>query len=135
AMDHWQVTPDMLTFAKGVTSGYVPLGGMMVSAAIKETMESVAPADRWWHAFTYSGHPTCCAVALKNLEIMERERLCERAAEMGERLRAGLVAALGGHPHVGDIRAGKGLLAAVELVEDRAGKRNFAADKKVARRL
>jgi adenosylmethionine-8-amino-7-oxononanoate aminotransferase len=87
------------------------------------------------HAYTYSGHPTCCAVGLKNLEIMERERLWERAAAMGTRLHKGLQQALGDHKHVGDIRGGKGLLAAVELVEDRGTKASFGADKKVGPRV
>ncbi|OGK91714.1 MAG: aminotransferase [Elusimicrobia bacterium GWA2_69_24] len=135
ALEHWHVQPDILSFAKGVSSGYLPLGGIMVSKAIKETMDSVKPDDRWMHAYTYSGHPTCCAVGLKNVEIMERERLWERAATLGTRLHEGLKAALGDHPHVGDIRGGKGLLAAVELVEDRGSKASFAADKKVGNRV
>jgi len=135
ALPHWNVTADIVSFAKGVTSGYLPLGGIMVSKTIKDTMDSVKPEDRWFHAYTYSGHPTCCAVALKNIEIMEREQLAERAAAMGERLRADLTGALASHPHVGDIRAGKGLLAAVEIVEDRDTKKNFTADRKVARRV
>ncbi|MBI1960569.1 MAG: aspartate aminotransferase family protein, partial [Candidatus Rokubacteria bacterium] len=93
------------------------------------------PDDRWMHAYTYSGHPTCCAVGLANVAIMERERLWERAAALGTRLNEGLKAALGDHPHVGDIRGGKGLLAAVELVEDRGSKASFAADKKVGNRV
>jgi len=87
------------------------------------------------HGITFGGHPVSCAVALKNLEIMERERLWERAAAMGTRLHEGLKAALGDHQHVGDIRGGKGLLAAVELVEDRATKAPFAADKKIGPRV
>jgi adenosylmethionine-8-amino-7-oxononanoate aminotransferase len=87
------------------------------------------------HAYTYSGHPTCCAVGLKNIEIMERERLWENAARMGDRLHAGLQQTFKDHPNAGDIRGGKGLLAAVELVEDRATKQNFAADRKVAPRV
>jgi adenosylmethionine-8-amino-7-oxononanoate aminotransferase len=134
-LQHWNVTPDILSFAKGVTSGYLPLGGIMVTRAIKEVMDSVAPDDRWMHAYTYSGHPTCCAVALKNIEIMERERLAENAAAMGERLHAGLLAAFGDQPNAGDIRAGKGLLAAVEFVEDRTTKKNFAPQLKIAARL
>ena len=86
ALAHWNVKPDMLSFAKGVTSGYLPLGGFMVNKAIKEVMDGVKPEGRWLHAYTYSAHPTCCAVALKNLEIMQRERLWENAATMGERL-------------------------------------------------
>ena len=72
---------------------------------------------------------------MKNLEIIEREGLCENAAKMGARLHAGLIAALGAHPHVGDIRGGKGLLAAIEFVEDRTTKKNFSADRKVTSRL
>ena len=125
-LSHWSVTPDIMSFAKGVTSGYLPLGGIMVTRAIKEAMDSVSPADRWMHAYTYSGHPTCCAVALKNIEIMQRERLWENAAAMGDRLQAGLIAAFGDQPNTGDIRGGKGLLAAVEFVEDRATRKNFA---------
>ncbi len=135
AMEHWNVLPDMVAFAKGVSSGYLPLGGIMVSKEIKDTMDSVKPDDRWMHAYTYSGHPTCCAVGLANVAIMERERLWERAAAMGTRLHQGLGAALGDHPHVGDIRGGKGLLAAVELVEDRASKAAFAGDRKVGNRV
>src|SRR5213596_34714 len=135
ALSHWNVKPDIMSFAKGVTSGYLPLGGIMVSREIKDAMDSVKPEDRWMYAYTYSGHPTCCAVALKNLEIMERERLSENAAKMGARLHEGLKSTFGKHPHVGDIRGGKGLLAAVELVEDRPSKRSFTADKKIGPRI
>ena len=132
-LSHWNVTPDILSFAKGVTSGYLPLGGIMVTSAIKEAMDSVKPDDRWMHAYTNSGHPTCCAVALKNIEIMEREELSENAATMGARLQAGLIEAFGDQPNTGDIRGGKGLLAAVEFVEDRTTRKNFANDLKFAR--
>ncbi|MBI2206066.1 MAG: aspartate aminotransferase family protein [Candidatus Rokubacteria bacterium] len=135
ALTHWNVKPDIMSFAKGVTSGYLPLGGIMVTKAIKDAMDNVKPEDRWMHAYTYSGHPTCCAVALKNLEIMERERLWENAAKMGTRLHDGLKAAFGGHPNAGDVRGGKGLLAAVELVEDKATKANFAGDRKIGPRV
>ena len=135
ALEHWNVLPDIVSFAKGVSSGYLPLGGIMVSKAIKQAMDDVKPEDKWMHAYTYSGHPTCCAVGLKNLEIMERERLWERAAAMGTRLHKGLQQALGDHKHVGDIRGGKGLLAAVELVEDRGTKAAFGADKKIGPRV
>jgi len=135
AMEHWNVEPDIMAFAKGVSSGYLPLGGIMVSKAIKEAMDNVAPEDRWMHAYTYSGHPTCCAVGLQNIAIMERERLWERAAALGTRLHEGLKSALGDHPHVGDIRGGKGLLAAVELVEDRKTKASFPADRKIGNRV
>jgi putrescine---pyruvate transaminase len=124
-LSHWDVTPDIITFAKGVTSGYVPLGGMLVSRDIRQAMDEVSPADRWMHAYTYSGHPTCCAVALENIAIIERERLDEHATAMGGRLHAGLAAAFADHPNAGDVRGGRGLLAAVEFVEDRATRQNF----------
>jgi adenosylmethionine-8-amino-7-oxononanoate aminotransferase len=135
ALEHWNVMPDILSFAKGVTSGYLPLGGIIVSKPIKEAIDSVKPEDRWMHAYTYSAHPTCCAVASKNIEIMQREKLAENAAKMGQRLHAALVAAFGDHQNVGDIRGGKGLLAAVEFVADRATKTNFTDDRQVASRL
>lgn len=135
ALSHWGVNPDILSFAKGITSGYLPLGGILVSKAIKEAMDSVKPENRWMHAYTYSAHPTCCAVALKNLEIIERERLSENAARMGERLHKALLAAFGNHPNAGDIRGGKGLLAAVEFVEDRATKKNLPGERNVGPRL
>jgi putrescine---pyruvate transaminase len=135
ALEHWNVTADILCFAKGVTSGYLPLGGIMVSKEIKDTMDTVEPGDRWMHASTYSAHPPCCAVGLKNIEIIEREGLCQRAEKMGELLHSALTAAFKDHPNAGDIRGGKGLLAAVELVEDRETKKNFAGDRKVASRL
>ncbi len=135
ALTHWGVEPDIMSFAKGVTSGYLPLGGIMVSREIKEVMDSVPWDSRWMHAYTYSGHPTCCAVGLKNLEIMERERLWENAARMGSRLYDGLKQTFGDHPHAGDVRGGKGLLAAVELVADRATKAPFPTDRKVLERV
>jgi adenosylmethionine-8-amino-7-oxononanoate aminotransferase len=134
-LSHWNVTPDILSFAKGITSGYLPLGGIMVTKQIKDALDSVELANRWMHAFTYSGHPTCCAVALKNLEIIERERLCENAANMGNKLHRALLASLGKHPNVGEVRGGKGLLAAVEFVEDKATRKNLPADRKAASRI
>src|SRR3990172_3815123 len=135
ALTHWGVEPDIMSFAKGVSSGYLPLGGIMVSHDIHDAIDSVAPENRWMHAFTYSGHPTCCAVGLKNIEIMERERLWENAAKMGTRLYEGLTQAFGSHPHAGDIRGGKGLLAAVELVADKGTKATFPGDQKVGPRV
>jgi adenosylmethionine-8-amino-7-oxononanoate aminotransferase len=134
-LSHWNVAPDIVAFAKGVTSGYLPFGGMMVSGPIKQILDSVKPEDRWRHASTYSAHPACCAVALKNIEIMQRERLWENAARMGDRLFAALKSAFADHPNVGDIRGGKGLLAAVELVEDRTTRKNFDAGRKIAARM
>src|SRR3990170_9085770 len=134
ALTHWGVEPDIMSFAKAVTSGYQPLGGIMVSREIKEAMDSVPPENRWMHAYTYSGHPTCCAVGLANIAIMERERLWERAARMGTRLHQGLLALQKELAAIGDVRGGKGLLAAAELVSDRGTKAGFPADQKVGAR-
>ncbi|MFJ1257379.1 aminotransferase class III-fold pyridoxal phosphate-dependent enzyme [Cupriavidus sp. CuC1] len=82
------------------------------------------------HAYTYSGHPVACAVALATLDIVQREGLVARAEVLGERLLRGLRGALGNHPNVGDIR-GLGLMAAVELVEDRATKQAFDPSRKL----
>lgn len=134
-MSHWGVTADIVSFAKGVTSGYVPLGGIMMSSRIRDTLNAAEPGSRWMHGYTNSGHPTCCAVALKNIEIIDREGLRENSAKRGADLLAALKDALGDHPYAGDIRGGKGLLAAVEFVEDRATKKNFAIEKKIGARL
>jgi putrescine---pyruvate transaminase len=128
-LKHWGVQPDIMAFAKGVTSGYLPLGGIMVSQPILDAMLSVPYADRWMHAYTYSGHPTCCAVGLRNLEIIEKEGLVENAAKMGARFLAGLKS-LQGLKAVGDVR-GLGLMAGVELVADRASKAPFDPAKKI----
>ena len=87
--EHFGVLPDMITFAKAVTSGYVPLGGVVVGRAVREPLEA-DPGFFLRHGHTYSGHPTACAAALANLDIMEREGLVERANHVGARLSAGL---------------------------------------------
>jgi adenosylmethionine-8-amino-7-oxononanoate aminotransferase len=133
ALSHWGVEPDIMSFAKGITSGYVPLGGIMISDDIADVMNSVPAEDRWMHAYTYSGHPTCCAVALKNLEIIENEKLPDRAAEGGKRLLDGLTT-LYDIRAVGDVR-GLGMMAAVELAADRETKKPFEAAEKVGERV
>ncbi len=133
ALERWGVQPDILSFAKGITSGYLPLGGIMVSEAIRQAMLSVPHADRWMHAYTYSGHPTCCAVALRNLEILEKEGLAERAERMGARLLAGLKTLLD-LKAVGEVR-GLGLMCAVELVADRGTKAPFDPGQNVIGRV
>ncbi len=130
AMDHWGVKPDIVAFAKGVTSGYFPLGGIIVSADIHEAMRTARPEERWMHAFTYSGHPTGCAIGLANLGIMEREQLAERAATTGARLFE-RVKTLYDLPEVGDVRGGLGLLAAVEMAADRTSRTDFPPEWKV----
>ena len=89
ASHHYGVRPDLVTFAKAVTSGYQPLGGVFVGPAPAAALER-DPDFFLRHGFTYSGHATACAAGLKNLEIMRREGLVERASHMGARLQAGL---------------------------------------------
>jgi putrescine aminotransferase len=120
ALKHWNVKPDILSFAKAITSGYAPLGGMQISDAIRETMESAPDAEAWMHGYTYSGHAMACAVGLKNLEIMEREDYPKRARELGRRLLDGLQT-LKEFPFVGDVR-GLGLVCGVEIVSDKESK-------------
>ncbi len=118
ALGHWGVQPDLLSFAKGVTSGYLPLGGVVVSKRVHQALEDAPMDERFMHAATYSGHPVCCAVGLRNIDIIEREGLPERAAVMGRKLLSGLET-LRGLPQVGDVR-GLGMMCGVELVEDQA---------------
>jgi putrescine---pyruvate transaminase len=108
--ERFGVRPDLLTFAKGVTSGYLPLGGVVVSGNV------AAPfwEDGAWfrHGPTYAGHPTVCAAAMANLDIMERENLLDRGRELEDEIGAAF-AGLADHPLVGEIRTGIGALAAV----------------------
>jgi adenosylmethionine-8-amino-7-oxononanoate aminotransferase len=132
-LEHYGIEPDIMQFAKGITSGYVPLGGIGVSDRVREAIDSVPAAKRWMHAYTYSGHPTCCAVALKNIEILEREHLIDRARTMGARLIERLQP-LASSAHVGHVRA-QGLIAAVEVVADKTTKAQFAPELGVTQRL
>ena len=128
ALKHWGVEPDIMQFAKAITSGYFPFGGIGISDRIAATLgEHGGP---WMHAYTYSAHPVGCAVALRTLRIIEDEQFPEQAAAKGRYLLDALRGALAEHPHVGDIR-GKGLMCGVELVEDKATKQPFAAGRKV----
>ena len=123
-LEHWGVEPDMIQFAKAITSGHFPLGGIGVSDAIADTMES--GGTPWMHAYTYSSHPVGCAVALAMMDIVEGEGFVDQAREKGARLMAGLHEAVSDHPHVGEIR-GLGLMSAVEIVADRDSREEFPA--------
>lgn len=114
-LGRWGIQPDIMSFAKGITSGYLPLGGIQVSDEIHDVILNAPPTERWMHAYTYSGHPTCCAVALKNLEILELDGLVERAGQMGTRLLDGLKTLME-FPQVGEVR-GLGLMCAVEFAD------------------
>lgn len=130
ALKHWNVKPDILSFAKAITSGYAQLGGIQISDEIRETMETAPDSDAWMHGYTYSGHATACAVGLKNIEIMEREELPKRAKILGKRLIEGLQT-LKEFPFVGDVR-GLGLVCGVEIVSNKETK---TADTSMAMRI
>jgi adenosylmethionine-8-amino-7-oxononanoate aminotransferase len=121
AMDHFGVVPDILVGGKGLASGYAPMGGIF---AREEVTAPIAEAGDDLMFYTYSAHPASCATAERVLDILERERLVERSAEMGALLHERLRDAFGDHPHVAEIR-GRGLFAALELVRDRARREPF----------
>jgi putrescine aminotransferase len=131
ALQHWNVQADLMIFAKGITSGYLPLSGVMLTRQVHDTLKSVK--GPFQHGFTYSGHPTACAVGLRNLQIIEDERLVERVAKVGPYLQAQLQK-LRSHEIVGDVR-GLGLMAAVEFVRDRPSREQFEVSLGVARRV
>jgi putrescine aminotransferase len=113
-MEHWDVRPDVVTFAKGVTSGYLPLGGVGLSRRTYETIRDRGPEGfPFMGGLTYNNHPSCCAAALANLDIVEREGLVENARETGAYLLTRLRETLSDHPFVADLR-GVGMLAALE---------------------
>jgi len=132
ALQHWNIEPDIVQFAKAITSGYIPFGGIGINDTIAE---SLTDGQRpWMHAYTYSAHPVGCAVALRNLKIIEDEDLLGQCTNKGSRLLSALMESLGDHPHVGEIR-GKGLMCAVELVADRSTKESFPSNAKVGARV
>ena len=131
ALEHWNVQADLMIFAKGVTSGYLPLSGVMLTRSVHETLKGVK--GPFAHGFTYSGHPTACAVGLRNLQILEEERLVEQAAERGAYM-LGRMQELRSHEIVGDVR-GLGLMIGIELVRDRGTKELFDISVGAARRV
>lgn len=132
SLEHWGIEPDMMQYAKGITSGYFPLGGIGVSDKIADTM--AASGEPWMHAYTYSAHPVGCSIAIAMMDIIEREDFPGQAASKGKRLLDGLHDALHHHPNVGDVR-GLGLMAGVEIVEDKESKKSFDASANVGGRL
>ena len=115
-VENWGVVPDIMTLSKAITSGYAPLGATMVKQEIADKFTG-GDAGIFRHGQTYSGHPVACAIALKNIEIIEREDLLARAAELGPYLLNGLWS-LERHPSFGDAR-GLGLVAGLEIVLDK----------------
>jgi taurine-pyruvate aminotransferase len=113
---NYGVQPDIITMAKGLTSGYLPLSATAVKREIYEAFKNSGEYDFFRHVNTFGGNPAACALALKNLEIMETEGLFDRSRELGEKVLNDLKTRLADHPNVGDIR-GKGLLIGIELVK------------------
>jgi adenosylmethionine-8-amino-7-oxononanoate aminotransferase len=115
--ERFGVRPDMITFAKGVTSGYQPLGGVVISGRVAEPFWSEPDRIMVRHGQTYAGHAAACAAGLANLAIMEREGLLSRGADLEDEL-YGVLAPLVDHPLVAEVRGGVGLMAAVQLTDD-----------------
>lgn len=131
AVEHFGVTPDILVGGKGLAGGYAPMGGVF---AREEVVAELGRSGDEFMYYTYGAHPAGCAAADRVLEILEREELVERCARMGKVLANALLAELGDHPHVAEVR-GRGLLRAVELVRDRDTLEPFPAEARLTGRV
>jgi taurine--2-oxoglutarate transaminase len=121
AVDHWDVVPDIITMAKGITSGYVPLGAVVVSRALADYFD-----DRTLPmGLTYSGHPVSMAAGVATIEVYKEQHLVETARETGATLKEGLAELQAKHPSIGDVRS-IGMFAIIELVKDRETKEPLA---------
>jgi L-2,4-diaminobutyrate transaminase len=124
-MQHWDVHPDLVSLAKGISSGYLPLSASVLSDRVYETLRDRMPQGLpFMFGLTYNNHPACCAAGLANLEILEREGLVENARKVGAYLLERLEKSFGKSPLAGEIR-GIGMLAAIEMVRDRDTKQPF----------
>ena len=132
-IERWKAVPDMIVFAKGVTSGYIPLGGVILHERIYSALVDAGEDFALYHGFTYSGHPVACAAGLVNLDIIEREGLIGRTRKLAPYFKRRL-STLGRHAMVGEVRAA-GLMGALELVADRRTKEPFAATLNVPVRI
>jgi adenosylmethionine-8-amino-7-oxononanoate aminotransferase len=124
-MEQWDIKPDLVSFAKGISSGYLPLSASVVADHVYDTIRDEMPDGiPLMFGLTYNNHPTCCAAGLANIDIIEREGLVENARQVGAYLLERLREAFGRSPIVGEIR-GIGMLAALEIVRDQATKEPF----------
>ena len=130
-VDHFGVVPDLLVGGKGLSGGYAPISAVF---AKEEVVAPIAAAGDDVMFYTYAAHPAACAAAEVVLDIMEREKLVARAAQMGALLRERLTKKLADHPHVAEIR-GRGLLQAIELVQDRESLAPFPAEARITGRV
>ena len=122
ASEYFDLKPDLMTLAKGITSGYLPLSAVMIGDRVADTL--ISKGGEFYHGFTYSGHPVACAVALANIKIIEDEKLVQRTHDQTGPHLAEHLAELAGHPIVGEVRS-LGLIGAVEIVKDKAGRGHF----------
>ncbi|MEO1291449.1 MAG: aspartate aminotransferase family protein [Pseudomonadota bacterium] len=122
---YYGIEPDTMTVAKGITSGYVPLSAVLVGDRVATTLAE--KGGEFFHGYTYSGHPVACAVALKNIEIIEQERLVERVRDETGPYLAETLQRFEDHPIVGEVRS-LGMLGAIELVADKATRRRMTAN-------
>ena len=133
ACEHWGVTPDIMTVAKGITSGYIPMGGAITRKNIADAFVGSQRVS-FRHVITFGGHPVAAAAALRNIQIMEDEHMVENSAEMGAYLLDGLRELQEKHQMIGDVR-GLGLMCGMELVKDRETKATYPAEAELANRL
>jgi len=133
--DIWEIEPDLVTLAKGLTSGYAPLSAVLVGPRVWEALEAGGPKlGAFGHGYTYTAHPTCAAAALANIAIIEDEDLLANARDIAPYLKASLIERLAGHPLVGDVR-GQGLALAVEFTAEGEPRRHLAKDLRFAARV
>jgi len=121
--EHYKIRPNIITFAKAATSGYLPLSGVIVDDKIVDALMN--HNDDFNHGYTFAGHPVACAVALKNLEIMENERLVPRVKEFTGPAMARMLAKFKDHPLVGEVRS-VGMMGAIELCANKRSRERFA---------
>lgn len=135
---HWGVKPDIMVFAKGINSGYIPLGATLMNARVADAFATEDDAQftmaAFWHGNTYAGHPLACAAALANLDIVERERLDRNAGEVGRYFLDRLREIQPRHPTMGDVR-GLGLMIGIELVKDPETREEFPLSARFGSRI
>lgn len=123
--DHFQIEPNFITLAKGLSSGYLPIAGVAVSDPIASVI--IEEGGEFAHGFTYSGHPVCCAVASENIRIMTEEKIVDQVGQVSGPYFQQQLRLLSEHPIVGDVR-GVGLIAGVELVENKMTRKSYDAE-------
>ncbi|MEM7535437.1 MAG: aminotransferase [Chloroflexota bacterium] len=133
--EYFDITPDIVTVAKGLTSGYIPMSGSLISGDIWDVLLESSPSiGAFSHGYTYSGHPVAAAAGLANLAIIEEENLVGNAATVGAYFQRRLRETFADHPLVGEVR-GVGLIAAIEFVADKATKEPFDPGRKLGPKL